>query len=209
MPDPDREQDLRRAVVASALTIAWDCIVGSVAVATAVVTGSVALAAFGLDAAIDAGASVLLIRRFRAERRHAHLGDAHEHQALVVVGAALVSFGVLVAAASIHELIARRAPEASNFALVQAAVSMVVLPPLALWKHALASRLGSRALRGDSILTGAGAVLALLAFAGLLLERTLGWWWADPIAALLITVFLLFEGRRALTQWFAGRGDVA
>lgn len=200
-----RERDLHLAVVASGLTIAWDTIVGSLAIGTAIVTGSVVLAAFGLDAAIDAGASVLLIRRFRAERRHAHLGEAHEHQALVVVGTALLVFGVLVAAEAVHVLLSGTASRASTFGLEQAVASMLALPPLAWWKHRLAGRLGSRALRGDSILTGAGAVLATLALLGLVLERTLGWWWADPVAALLITAFLLWEGRKAVSQWFSGR----
>jgi divalent metal cation (Fe/Co/Zn/Cd) transporter len=202
-----RARDLERAVVASILTIAWDCVLGGLAVGTAIVTGSIALAAFGLDAAIDGAASVLLVRRFRAERRHAHLGDAHERQALVVVGFSLLSFGLLVAAGAIHALVTQRASQVSGFALSQAVASMVFLPLLAYWKRRLATRLGSRALRGDSILTAAGAVLAFLAFLGLVLERTLGWWWADPVAALLITAFLVWEGRRAVAEWHSTRGE--
>ena len=207
MQQPDRARDLAAAIVASWLTVGWDAVVGTLAIVTAVATGSVALAAFGLDAAIDGAASVLLIRRFRAERRHAHLGPVHERQALVVVGTALLTFGVVIAAVSIHELFTHGTSRVSGFALVQAAVSAVALPPLAYRKHRLASRLDSRALRGDSILTAAGAVLALLAFVGLVLKRALGWWWADPAAALLITTFLVYEGRRAVSGWFRTRGE--
>lgn len=208
MDENGRARDLDAAIVASWLTVAWDSVVGTLAIATAVVTGSVALAAFGLDAAIDGAASVLLIRRFRAERRHAHLGAAHERQALVVVGVALLTFGVLIAVVSIHELVAHEASDVSGFAMAQAAVSAVALPPLAYRKHKLAKRLDSRALRGDSILTAAGAVLALLAFVGLVLKRAFGWWWADPAAALLITTFLVWEGRRAMSGWFRTRGEI-
>jgi divalent metal cation (Fe/Co/Zn/Cd) transporter len=208
MSSNDRTRDLEKAVSASVLTIVWDTVLGAIAIGTAVVTGSVALAAFGLDAAIDAGASVLLVRRFRAELRHAHLGHSHERQALAVVGIALLTFGALIAAGSVHALITQNPPDVSAFALGQAVASVVFLPPLAFWKRKLASRLGSRALRGDSILTAAGAMLALLAFLGLLLERTLGLWWADPVAALLITAFLAFEGKRALTEWNASRGEL-
>jgi divalent metal cation (Fe/Co/Zn/Cd) transporter len=202
-----RTRDLERATVASVVTIAWDCVLGVLAIATSIVTGSVALAAFGLDAAIDGAASVLLVRRFRAERRHAHLGERHERQALAAVGIGLLSFGCLIAAGAIHALVTHRAPEVSGFALGQAVASVIVLPVLALWKRRLATRLGSRALRGDSILTAAGAVLAFLAFLGLALERTLGWWWADPVAALLITGFLIWEGRRAVSEWYSTRGE--
>lgn len=205
MSTDGRARDLDAAVVASWLTVGWDAVVGTLAIGTAVVTGSVALAAFGLDAAIDGAASVLLIRRFRAERRHAHLGPVHERQALVVVGTALLAFGVLIAGVSIHELVAHGDSRVSGFALVQAAVSAVALPPLAYRKHSLAMRLDSRALRGDSILTAAGAVLALLALVGLALKRTFGWWWADPTAALLITTFLFWEGRRAVSSWLRTR----
>ena len=208
MQENGRAHDLDAAIVASWLTVAWDVVVGTLAIATAVATNSVALAAFGLDAAIDGAASVLLIRRFRAERRHAHLGPVHERQALVVVGTALLTFGVLIAAVSIHELLSHGNSRVSGFALTQAAVSAVALPPLAYRKHQLAARLDSRALRGDSILTAAGAVLAFLAFVGLILKRAFGWWWADPAAALLITTFLVWEGRRAVSGWFRTRGDI-
>ena len=194
--------------MASVVTIVWDCVLGVLAIATSIVTGSVALAAFGLDAAIDGAASVLLVRRFRAERRHAHLGDRHERQALVVVGIGLLSFGCLIAAGAIHcagDATARS--EVSGFALGQAVASVIFLPVLAVWKRRLATRLDSRALRGDSILTAAGAVLAFLAFLGLVLERTLGWWWADPVAALLITGFLVWEGRRAVSEWYSTRDE--
>ena len=203
----DRARDLERATVASVITIVWDCVLGVLAIATSIVTGSVALAAFGLDAAIDGAASVLLVRRFRAERRHAHLGDRHERQALVVVGIGLLSFGCLIAAGAIHALVTHRASQVSGFALGQAVASIIFLPVLALWKRRLATRLDSRALRGDSILTAAGAVLAFLAFLGLVLERTLAWWWADPVAALLITGFLVWEGRRAVSEWYSTRDE--
>ncbi len=203
-----RARDLQGALAASWFTVGWDVVVGTLAIATAVSTGSVALAAFGLDAAIDGAASVLLIRRFRAERRHAHLGHAHERQAQVVVGAALLAFGLLIAVASIHELLDHGEADVTAFAMGQALVSAIVLPPLAYRKYTLAKRLDSRALRGDSILTGAGAVLAFLTFVGLALTSAFGWWWADPAAALVITAFLLWEGRRAMREWIRTRGEL-
>jgi divalent metal cation (Fe/Co/Zn/Cd) transporter len=206
--EDQRARDLRGALAASWFTVGWDVVLGTLAIGTAAATRSVALAAFGLDAAIDGAASVLLIRRFRAERRHAHLGHAHERQAQVAVGAALLAFGLLIGVISIHELLAHGERDASGFAMGQAVISAIVLPPLAYRKHVLAERLDSRALRGDSILTGAGAVLAFLAFLGLGLNGAFGWWWADPIAALAITAFLVWEGRRAMLAWIRTRGEL-
>jgi divalent metal cation (Fe/Co/Zn/Cd) transporter len=76
--------------------------------------------------------------------------------------------------------------------------SLVVLPVLGYIKLRLARRLRSRALRGDGILSAAGAALAAAALAGLAMDQPLGWWWADPAAASLIGLFLLREGWRTL-----------
>jgi divalent metal cation (Fe/Co/Zn/Cd) transporter len=78
--------------------------------------------------------------------------------------------------------------------------SLVVLPVLGCIKLRPAGRLRSRALRGDGVLSAAGAGLAAVALAGLAAERSLGWWQADPAAALLIALFLLREGWRTLRE---------
>lgn len=79
-----------------------------------------------------------------------------------------------------------------------ALISVCILPPLAYGKILLASQLGSGALRGDGVLTAVGACLAVVTLLGLLVNTLLGWWWADPLAALLITGVLLREGWQAL-----------
>jgi divalent metal cation (Fe/Co/Zn/Cd) transporter len=81
-----------------------------------------------------------------------------------------------------------------------AVLSVCLLPPLAYGKIRLASQLGSGALRGDGVLTAVGAGLAAMTLLGLLANTWLGWWWADPLAALLITTVLLREGWRALQE---------
>jgi len=73
-----------------------------------------------------------------------------------------------------------------------------VLPPLARAKRRVGAALGSRALRGDGTLSGVGAAVALLAVAGLLVNRALGWWWADPAAALMVAVTAAVEARAVL-----------
>jgi divalent metal cation (Fe/Co/Zn/Cd) transporter len=81
---------------------------------------------------------------------------------------------------------------------VEAAASLVVLPYIAIGKYRLSKRLRSRALRADSLLTASGIALAAIAVVGLLAQRALGWWWADPVAGLIIASFLCWQAIRAL-----------
>jgi divalent metal cation (Fe/Co/Zn/Cd) transporter len=80
--------------------------------------------------------------------------------------------------------------------VILATASLVVLPWLGRLKLRVASRLASRALRGDGILTAASAALAAVALAALLANSAFGWWWADPVAALLIATALAIEATR-------------
>jgi divalent metal cation (Fe/Co/Zn/Cd) transporter len=75
--------------------------------------------------------------------------------------------------------------------------SLLFLPWLARAKWRVASELGSKALRGDSLLTGASATLAATTLLALVANAAFGWWWADPVAALLIAGALGFEATRA------------
>ena len=83
--------------------------------------------------------------------------------------------------------------------MISAAVSIVVLAPLAYLKRETATQLGSHALRGDSTLSAIGASTAILALVGLLLNDTLHWWWADRVVALVIAAAALVEARTLLT----------
>jgi divalent metal cation (Fe/Co/Zn/Cd) transporter len=91
-------------------------------------------------------------------------------------------------------------PATSVVGMVVSGLSLVLLPGLAYTKARLASLLGSRALRGDAILTAASAGLALLTLGALILDSVLGWWWADAGAALVIATALGTEASRALRE---------
>jgi divalent metal cation (Fe/Co/Zn/Cd) transporter len=192
----DRRAALLRGSWLCAATVAWNTVVGGAAVATAIGTGSLALIGFGLDALIDSAASVVLVWRLRAE---AHGADPErteriEGVAVRVAGTALVAVGVYLAVASALALARGSHAESSAFGVAQALGSVVVLPPLAVGKLRIAAWLPSRALRADGILTTAGASLALVTLAGLILERWAGWWWADRVAALGIAMVLVRQG---------------
>jgi divalent metal cation (Fe/Co/Zn/Cd) transporter len=182
-----------------ALTVAWNTIVGGAAVATAISTGGLSLIGFGINAVVDSSASAVLVWRFRAEEAgHAERAQSAERLALRIAGAAfgLVALYLLVQAT--RSLSAGRHFDSTLFGIGEAVASLLVLPILASAKYSLSRRLGSRALRADSLLTWSGVALASLALAALLAQRLLDWWWADPIGALAIATLLAWQGARAL-----------
>jgi divalent metal cation (Fe/Co/Zn/Cd) transporter len=193
-----RSELLSRAVFLSVISVAWNAIVGGAAVLLAFLTGSLSLAGFGLDALIDAGASVALIWRFSVEKREPHRAERVEKLAEAIVGISLIALGVYVAAASLRALATGSHPEASLAATVILVASVLFLPPLALRKRRVADRLRSGALRGDSVLTGVAALLAAISLVSVTLAAGFGVWWADAIGALAVAALVLREGSGAL-----------
>jgi divalent metal cation (Fe/Co/Zn/Cd) transporter len=194
----DRATDLRHALRLSALSIVWSGVVGSIAVYVALASGSLSLLGFGADAMIDAVASVVLVWRFMVEARQAHRADRVEQAAERAVGLALIALALYLALGALRALAAEDHPETSTVGLALLVASVLVLPPLAFAKNRVAARLGSGALRADSILTAVAAVLAAISLASLAASQALGLWWADAVAALVVSVIVLREGWSSL-----------
>jgi divalent metal cation (Fe/Co/Zn/Cd) transporter len=193
-----RATDLRHALRLSALSIMWSGVVGSIAVYVALASGSLSLLGFGADAVIDAVASVVLVWRFMVEARRPHRADRVEQAAERVVGLALIALAMYLALGALRALAAEDHPETSMLGLALLVASVLVLPPLAFAKNRVAARLASGALRADSILTGVAAVLAAISLASLAASNALGLWWADAVAALVVSVIVLREGWSSL-----------
>jgi hypothetical protein len=194
----ERAADLRQALRLSALSIVWSGLAGSIAVYAAIVTGSLSLLGFGADAVIDSVASIVLVWRFLDETRQPHRAVRVERAAERVVGLALIALALYLAANAVRALAARAHPEASVVGLALLVASVVVLPPLAVAKYRVALRLGSGALRADSILTAVAALLAVISLASLSASQAFGFWWADAGAALAVGAIVLREGWRSL-----------
>lgn len=191
----------RRALVESALalsffTIAWNGVVGATALITAVVANSLALAGFALNALLDSSASAVLVWRFRSERRDPERAEHLERRAQGWIVAAMLLVAVYIGIQSLRALVDESRPETSVLGIILAGVSLLVLPVLGGRKIDVAARLGSPALRGDGVLTLAAAALAAITLAALVLNSALDWWWADPLAALLIAAGLGAEAIR-------------
>jgi cation diffusion facilitator family transporter len=193
---------IRRGLLLEYLTVGWNILEGLIAIVAGLLSGSVALVAFGMDSLVEIISGLVLIWRLRAEDR----GDLDEvalerteRRAELLVGAAFMVLAAYVTIESLRSLLQAEAPEASPIGIVLTALSIVVMLWLARAKRETGEALGSRALIADSKQTRACWYLSAVALVGLALNALLGWWWADPLAALAIAVLLVREGWEALS----------
>jgi divalent metal cation (Fe/Co/Zn/Cd) transporter len=156
--------------------------------------GSIALVGFGVDSVIESLSGGALLWRLQ----HHENDDARERRALKLVGWSFLILAAYVAYESIESLIGREAPAVSWIGIVLAALSLIVMPILARAKRRVAARLGSKALEADSRQTALCAYLSAILLGGLAANAVLGWWWADPIAALVMVPIIVREGWQAL-----------
>lgn len=190
---------MRRAVRLAWFTLSWNIVEGVVAISAAMVAGSQALLGFGLDSGIESISATVVLWRLYAERRDPHRAEAVEQRALRLIGGSFVVLAAFVAVDSIRAMVGRLEPEVSVPGIGITALSIVVMQWLARSKRRVGIELGSRAVQADSAQTSACVYLSIVVLCGLLLNAVFGWWWADPLAALAIVVFLVREGREALT----------
>jgi divalent metal cation (Fe/Co/Zn/Cd) transporter len=189
---------VRAAVRVSWFSVVWSIVIGVAALTSGVAASSLALVGFGLDSVVDSSASMVLIWRFSIEVRSPDRADRVERVATRVVGVTLLVISLSIGAGSSRSLATGSGPSDTLVGDALALASVLVLPGVAWLKMRLATRLDSRALRGDGMLTAAGAVLALVTLLAVLVDDAFGWWWADAVAALVIAAFLASEGLRAL-----------
>lgn len=192
-----RAEALSAAIGLSLITVGWNVVGGIVAVTSAVIYGSLSLAAFGLSMLIDTTASGALIWRFKLEVRDPEAADRVERRAEVAIGVAMALTALYLTVLSVHALWRDSHPETSLIGIVVSLSSLVFLPWLARAKWRVAAELRSGALRGDSLLTGASSALAALTLAALVANSWFDWWWSDAVAALCIAAALVFEATRA------------
>ncbi|TAM81959.1 MAG: hypothetical protein EPN47_11200 [Acidobacteria bacterium] len=192
-----RRPQLQRGILLEYLTIGWNIIEGFVAVASGAVSGSIALVGFGVDSFIETFSGGILLWRLGAEDR-GHDAEKAERRALKLVGISFLLLAAYIAFDSAKSLLEREAPEQSIAGIAIAVLSLIVMPWLAHAKHRTAGHLSSAALHADSRQSSLCAWLSAILLNGLLLNALLGWWWADPVAALAMVPIIANEGRDAL-----------
>ncbi len=196
---PARTAGLRRALGLEYLTIGWNVIEGLVAILAALLAGSVALLGFGIDSFVESASGAVLVWRLLAERRgiDAEAVERLDRRAHKLVGASLFLLAAYITLEAAGALWSREAPRSSLLGIALALVSIVAMRWLARAKRAAARRLGSRALEADAFQTTACLWLSIITLGGLGLNAALGWWWADPVAGLGMTLFIVREGMEA------------
>ena len=199
-PESKRAAAVKRGRYLEYFTIGYNSLEGLIAVVAGLIAGSIALVGFGFDSLIEVTSGAVLLWRLHTdvneERR-----ERVEAISLRIVGACFVCLAIYVSYDSINSLIGREAPDESLVGIVLAAVSLVVMPLLVRAKRRVARAIKSAALIADSKQTELCTYLSAILLGGLLLNALLGWWWADPVAALVMVPIITKEGIEAL------RGD--
>jgi Co/Zn/Cd efflux system component len=172
-------------------TIAWNTVEAVVAISAGAAASSGALVSFGLDSTVEVSAALVALWYLGGE------GDERGGLAGRLIGLSFWSLAAWVTFDAVTDLIARDAPETSTVGIALTAVSVVVMPALAVAKRRTGRALASRALVSESNETLVCAYLSVAVLVGLSLNAAAGWWWADPVAALVVAAIAAREGLEA------------
>jgi divalent metal cation (Fe/Co/Zn/Cd) transporter len=197
-PSPERGRLVRRARTLAWLGLGWHVVEAAIAIVAGVVAGSVALIGFGADSLIEAVAGIVVIW-LMADSRSSSASAERRAQQLIAASFALLAGYIGIEA--VRDLAAGHHPDPSWVGVGLAVVTLAAMPPLARAKRRVGDQLGSSATASESRQTVLCAYLSAALLIGLLANATLGWWWADPLTALVIAGVAVREGRDA---W---RGD--
>jgi divalent metal cation (Fe/Co/Zn/Cd) transporter len=198
---------LRKGVLLASVTVAYNALEGLVAIVAGLVAGSVALTGFGVDSVIEVASGVVVWWRLRTELGRPALGPVAESRAARGAGLLLLALACYLFVESGRRLVLGNRPNTSVVGLVVTTLSLGVMPLLARAKLRAAGALGSRALRADAHETVVCAWLSFSTFLGLALNTVLGWWWADPVAAVAMVPLIVHEGLEACrAEPLAGAG---
>jgi divalent metal cation (Fe/Co/Zn/Cd) transporter len=192
-----RATAIHRGLSLEYFTVVWNLLEAAVALVSGAMAGSIALIGFGLDSLIEVSSGGILLWRLCADRDEERR-ERVERSALKLVGLSLLLLAAYVAGDSVFSLVKREAPERSLPGIALAIASLIAMPLLARAKRRVASVLGSSALQADSRQTDICAYLSAILLLGLLMNAAFGWWWADPVAGLVMVPLIAYEGSEAL-----------
>jgi divalent metal cation (Fe/Co/Zn/Cd) transporter len=182
----------RRVRLVVATTIGYNVVEAVVALIAGEHADSTALVGFGLDSVVEVASALAVAWQFTGSdpRRR-------ERAALRVIGASFFALAAYVTVEAVRVLVGGHAAGHSTVGVLLAAVSLVVMPVLSAVQRRAGRALGSASAVADSKQTLLCTYLSAVLLVGLLVNATLGWWWADPAAAVVIAAVALREGRSA------------
>jgi divalent metal cation (Fe/Co/Zn/Cd) transporter len=196
LTEAERRRYGRRAQLLAAASVGYNVIEAVVALGAGLVAGSVALVGFGLDSIVEVSSGLIILWQFRHS-----IPEKRERQALRLMALAFFGLAAYVTVESVRSLVGGHVPEHSRVGIVLACLSLLIMPVLSVAQRRTGARLSSASVVADGTQTLLCTYLSAVLLAGLVLNATIGWWWADPIAGLVIAAVAVKEGREA---W---RGD--
>ena len=189
----DRQAVARRGKQLEYFTIAWNSLEGLVALVAGALAGSISLVGFGIDSFIEVTSGGVLLWRMSVDA-DVQKRERREKLSLRIVGICFLALAAYVGYESISDLAGRKAPEHSIPGIILACVSLVVMPLLSRAKKKVGNDLGSAAMHADAKQTDFCVYLSAILLLGLVLNAALGWWWADPVSALIMVPLIAKEG---------------
>lgn len=188
-----RQSAARRGKRIEYFTIAWNTVEGLVAVFTGALAGSISLVGFGIDSFIEVVSGSVLLWRMSVDADITRR-ERNERLSLRIVGVCFLALAAYIGYASVSDLVSRKVPEHSVAGIALACISLVVMPVLSRAKNKVGAELASVAMRADAKQTDFCVYLSAILLVGLLLNAAVGWWWADPVAALIMAPIIGKEG---------------
>jgi divalent metal cation (Fe/Co/Zn/Cd) transporter len=192
-----RQLTVRRGILLSYATIGYNSFEAIGSLVAGMLAGSVALIGFGIDSVIEVIASIAAQLRLRADADLLRRSGA-EGRTLRIVGWCFIGLAAYVTIDSAKSLYLREEPERSWLGVIILVLSVIVMPALAWGKRQVANEMQSAALKAEAKQTSLCAYLSVIALGGVGLNALVGWWWADPAAALCMVPIIAKEGIEAL-----------
>ena len=191
--DPVRRRQLeRRAQLLAGASVSYNLIEAVIAITAGLVAGSIALLGFGLDSIVEVSSGLIILWQFRRP-----LPESRERQALRLMALSFFALAGYVTIESVRALVGGQEPQPSPVGIGLAAASLAIMPFLSWAQRRTGKALGSSSVVADSTQTLLCTYLSAVLLIGLVLNATLGWSWADPLAGLVIAAIALKEGREA------------
>ena len=191
----------RKGLLLEYFTVIYNIFEAVASIVFGSIAGSIALVGFGLDSVVESLSGLILIWRLRQHGRvSVEAEERIEERARKLVGATFFILGAYILYESITKLTTAEIPEPSLPGIIIAVLSIIIMPILMWNKYKTGKQINSQALIADSRETLACAFLSVALLLGLGLNYLFGFWQADPIAGIIIVVFLFREGWEALNE---------
>jgi cation diffusion facilitator family transporter len=191
----------KKAFILSVFTVSYNIIEGIISIIAGALSNSIALKGFGIDSFVESISGAVMIWRFK--KRDIITKEEEERVERVAQKLVAISFFILsvyILYESISKLYFKDISEPSLLGLIVIIMSIIVMPVLFYLKNKTGKTIGSKSLIADSKETLACLFLSVAVLLGILLNFFFGFWQADPIAAIIISVYLILEGIRTLRE---------